>query len=70
MRSCAHKSSLIDADALLLGSADDNIFGNMVDCTEQALLNAYFDGSEAGRSVQHFAHTPPGGPRRKGSARL
>ena len=39
-----------------------NIFGNVVDCTEQALLNAYFDGSEAGRSVQHFDVAHPHDP--------
>lgn len=37
-------------DALLaLGKSSEhkNLFGNVVDCTEQGLLNTYFDGSEA-----------------------
>merc|ERR1712070_975224 len=44
-------------DALLaLGKTSEhkNLFGNVVDCTEQGLLNTYFDGSE-GREVTKLA---------------
>ena len=48
-------SQHIFADLVARGAdGPPEIFGNVVDCTEQALLNAYFDGSDASRSVQLF----------------
>ena len=42
--------------------APPTIFGNVVDCTEQGLLNAYFDGSDASRAVQLFDVVHPHDP--------
>ena len=43
-------------------SAPPTIFHNVVDCTEQGLLNAYFDGSDASRAVQLFDVVHPHDP--------
>ena len=43
-------------------SAPPTIFNNVVDCTEQGLLNAYFDGSDASRAVQLFDVVHPHDP--------
>ena len=38
-----------------------SLYGNTVDCTEQALLNTYFDGSTPERRARRFDVTHPGG---------
>ena len=43
-------------------STPPTIFNNVVDCTEQGLLNAYFDGSDASRAVQLFDVVHPHDP--------
>ena len=43
-------------------STPPTIFNNIVDCTEQGLLNAYFDGSDASRAVQLFDVVHPHDP--------
>ena len=40
-------------------SAPPTIFGNVVDCTEQALLNSYFDGSTPERTATRFSIRRP-----------